>query len=212
MKETTSRNFDSETLSREPEPDSSAQDLACGPEDSTWTVEGSGGELVVAQARAAGFQSGDGRAHRPGLSGDEGCGARKKVGAKLGAPSRQVVCFIGDGAVMYCASGFWAQACYGIPVLSVVANNHNSRTVRLVAHGYKGRMSAGAHYDGTYVGEPDIDFVALAKNQGVSGEKVDDHRRLEPAIELGKTATRDGKPYLVEVTTARWGRSGIRVR
>jgi benzoylformate decarboxylase len=134
-----------------------------------------------------------------------GWGVGAATGAKLGAPDRQVVSFIGDGAVMYSASGFWTQARYSIPVLTVVANNHNYQTVRLVYHGYKGRMAAGGHYAGTYLGEPDIDFVALAKSQGVSGEKVDDPRRLEPAIERGKTATRDGKPYLVEVTTARWG-------
>jgi benzoylformate decarboxylase len=134
-----------------------------------------------------------------------GWGVGAATGAKLGAPDRQVVCFIGDGAVMYSASGFWTQARYSIPVLTVVANNHNYQTVRLVYHGYKGRMATGGHYAGTYLGEPDIDFVALAKSQGVSGEKVDDPRKLEPAIERGKTATRDGKPYLVEVTTARWG-------
>jgi benzoylformate decarboxylase len=134
-----------------------------------------------------------------------GWGVGAATGAKLGAPDRQVVCFIGDGAVMYSAAGFWTQARYNIPVLTVVTNNHNYQTVRLVYHGYKGRMAAGGHYAGTYLGEPDIDFVALAKSQGVSGEKVEAPRQLESAIERGKTVTREGKPYLIEVTTARWG-------
>ena len=53
------------------------------------------------------------------------------TGAKLAAPDRQVVCHIGDGSVMYSASGFWTQARYEVPVLTVVTNNRNYQTVRL---------------------------------------------------------------------------------
>lgn len=134
-----------------------------------------------------------------------GWGVGAATGAKLGAPDRQVVCFIGDGAVMYSASGFWTQARYSIPVLTVVANNHNYQTVRLVYHGYKGRMAAEGHYAATYLGEPDIDFVALAGSQGVSGVRVDHPHQLKPALERAKAVTRKGKPYLIEVITARSG-------
>ncbi len=134
-----------------------------------------------------------------------GWGVGAATGVKLGLPDRQVVCFIGDGAVMYSAAGFWTQARYNIPVLTVVANNRNYQTVRLVYHGYKGRMAARGHYAATYLGEPDIDFVALGKSQGVDGEKVDDPSQLKPALDRGKSATREGKPYLIEVATARSG-------
>lgn len=134
-----------------------------------------------------------------------GWGVGAATGVKLGAPDRQVVCFIGDGAVMYSAAGFWTQARYNIPVLTVVANNHNYQTVRLVYHGYQGKMAAKGHYAGTYLGEPNIDFVALAESQGVSGEKVDKPRQLEPALQRGKAITSEGRPYLIEVATARSG-------
>jgi benzoylformate decarboxylase len=134
-----------------------------------------------------------------------GWGVGAATGAKLGAPDRQVVCFIGDGAVMYSASGFWTQARYNIPVLTVVANNRNYQTVRLVYNGYKGRMADSGHYAATYLGEPDINFVALAGSQGVSGEKVDHPRQLKPALARGKAVTREGKSYLIEVATARSG-------
>ncbi len=42
-----------------------------------------------------------------------------------GAPDRQVVCSIGDGSVMYSASGFGHRRGMGIPVLTVVWNNLN---------------------------------------------------------------------------------------
>lgn len=43
-----------------------------------------------------------------------GWGVGASTGAKLAAPDRQVVCTIGDGSVMYSASGFWTQVRSGI--------------------------------------------------------------------------------------------------
>jgi thiamine pyrophosphate-dependent acetolactate synthase large subunit-like protein len=134
-----------------------------------------------------------------------GWGVGAATGAKLAAPDRQVVCSIGDGSVMYSASGFWTQARYGIPVLTVVWNNQNYQTVRLAYHDYKGRMASSGHYAGMYLGDPDIDFAKLAASQGVKGEKVEDPAALEAALKRGIAATRDGKPYLVDVAISRLG-------
>jgi thiamine pyrophosphate-dependent acetolactate synthase large subunit-like protein len=134
-----------------------------------------------------------------------GWGIGAATGAKLAAPNRQVVCSIGDGAVMYSASGFWTQVRYGVPVLTVVWNNLNYQTVRHAYHSYNGRMAKSGHYAGMYLGDPDIDFVKLAESQGVAGQKVATAEALESALKRGIAATRDGKPYLVEVATARVG-------
>ncbi len=134
-----------------------------------------------------------------------GWGIGAATGAKLAAPDRQVVCSIGDGSVMYSASGFWTQVRYGVPVLTVVWNNLNYQTVRHAYHNYSGRMAKSGHYAGMYLGDPDIDFVKLAESQSVKGEKVASAGDLESALKRGIAATRDGKPYLVEVATARIG-------
>jgi thiamine pyrophosphate-dependent acetolactate synthase large subunit-like protein len=134
-----------------------------------------------------------------------GWGIGAATGAKLAAPNRQVVCSIGDGAVMYSAPGFWTQARYGIPVLTVVWNNQNYQIVRWAQDSYKGRMASTGRYPGMYLGDPEIDFVGLAKTQGVKGERVTALPDLEPALKRGVAATRDGKPYLVEVIVARYG-------
>lgn len=134
-----------------------------------------------------------------------GWGVGAATGAKLAAPDRPVVCSIGDGSVMYSASGFWTQVRYGIPVLTVVWNNKNYQTVRHAYHGYQGKMAATGHYAGMYLGDPDIDFVKLAESQGVKGERTVSTAELGPALKRGMNATRDGKPYLVEVATARYG-------
>ena len=134
-----------------------------------------------------------------------GWGIGAATGAKLGAPDRQVICSMGDGAVMYSAAGFWTQARYSIPVLTVVWNNHNYQTVRNAQHSLSGKMAASGHYLGVYLGDPDISFVALAASQGVKGERVEARDKLEAALKRGLTATRDGRPYLVEVDVARYG-------
>ena len=134
-----------------------------------------------------------------------GWGIGASIGAKIAARDRQVICSTGDGSVMYSAPGFWTQARYSIPVLTVVWNNHNYQTVRSAQHRLNGRMASTGQYLGCYLGDPDIDFVQLANCQGVRGEKVASLDKLEPALKRGVTATRDGRPYLVEVEVARYG-------
>lgn len=134
-----------------------------------------------------------------------GWGVGAAIGAKLAAPDRQVVCSIGDGAVMYSASGFWTQARYHIPILTVVWNNHNYQTVRFAYHEYGGRMVKSGKYAAMYLGDPDIDFVKLGESQGVSGERVASGNDLRAALKRGIAATRDGKPYLVEAIISRYG-------
>ena len=98
-----------------------------------------------------------------------GWGVGAAIGAKLGKPERQVVLSIGDGSVMYSASGFQTQARYGIPVLTIVWNNRNYQTVRTSFDRYQGKMAETGQYIGVYLGDPDIDFVKLAESQGVEG-------------------------------------------
>jgi len=134
-----------------------------------------------------------------------GWGVGAAMGAKLGRPERQVVLSIGDGSVMYSASGFWTQARYGIPVLTVVWNNRNYQTVRTSFDRYRGKMAETGRYLGVYLGDPDIDFVKLAASQGVEGEKVTSAEEIEPALKRGIQKTKDGKPYLIDVLVARVG-------
>ena len=134
-----------------------------------------------------------------------GWGIGASTGVKLGAPDRQVVCSIGDGSVMYSASGFWTQVRHSVPVLTVIWNNHNYQTVRNAYHAYKGKMAASGHYIGMYLGDPDIDFVKLADSQGVKGERVTAPNEIEPALKRGIQATRDGKPYVIEAVISRLG-------
>jgi thiamine pyrophosphate-dependent acetolactate synthase large subunit-like protein len=134
-----------------------------------------------------------------------GWGIGAAIGAKLAEPNRQVVCSIGDGAVMFSASGFWTMKRYQIPVLTVVFNNYYYQAVRNGFYAYNGRMKETGHYHGLYIGDPEIDFVKLADSQGVKGEKVTAGSDIKAAFKRGIQATRDGNPYLIEVVVARTG-------
>ena len=120
-------------------------------------------------------------------------------------PGRQVVCNMGDGAVMYSASGFWSQARDGVPVLTVVCNNLNYQTVRNAYVRYGGKMKNANQYTGMYLGDPDIDFVQLAKSQGLDGVTVENSADLRPALKRGIAATREGTPFLIDVRVTRTG-------
>ena len=128
-----------------------------------------------------------------------GWGIGAASGAKLAAPDRQVVCNIGDGSVMYSAAGFWSQARYEIPVLTVVCNNHNYQTVRRAYVRYGGKMKKANRFTGMYLGDPEIDFVQLAASQGVSGLRVERSADLRKALRKGIAATREGRPFLIDV-------------
>ncbi len=137
--------------------------------------------------------------------GSLGWGVGAAVGAKLGAPDRQVVLSIGDGSVMYSAAGFWTMARYQVPVLTVVWNNHDYQTVRNAAHRYNRRMAETGRYHGLYLGDPDIDFVKLAESQGVHGERVTSPADVAAALKRGTAETRGGRPYLLEIVVGRVG-------
>jgi len=134
-----------------------------------------------------------------------GWGVGAAIGAKLGQPDRQVVCNIGDGSVMYSASGFWSQARYGVPVLTVVCNNLNYQTVRNAYVRYGGKMEQADRFTGMYLGDPEIDFVKLAQSQGLEGALVENSADLRPALRRGIDATRAGSPFLLDVRVRRTG-------
>jgi len=134
-----------------------------------------------------------------------GHGIGAAVGAQLGAPDRPVVCSIGDGAVMYSAFGFWTMARYGLPILTVVWNNLNYQTVRTNFHTFGGEMAKQKKYPEVYLGDPEIDFVMLAKAQGIEGTTVREPGAIEAALRRGVDAIRAGEPYLLDIRVATVG-------
>ena len=139
------------------------------------------------------------------FGGSLGHGIGAAVGAQLGAPDRPVVCSLGDGAVMYSSSGFWTMARYGLPILTLVWNNVNYQTVRTNFAAYGGEMAKQNKFPEVYLGNPEIDFVMLARAQGVDGVAVREPSELESALRRGAHAITTGEPFLIDVRVANVG-------
>jgi benzoylformate decarboxylase len=137
--------------------------------------------------------------------GSLGHGIGAAIGAQLGAPDHPVVCSLGDGAVMYSASGFWTMARYGLPILTLVWNNLNYQTVRTNFDTFGGEMAKQQKYPEVYLGDPEIDFVGLARSQGVDGARVREPQALEAALRRGVDAITAGEPYVLDVRVATVG-------
>lgn len=137
--------------------------------------------------------------------GSLGYGLGGAVGAQLGAPDRPVTLSIGDGSVMYSSSGFWTMARYNLPILTVVWNNMQYQTVRTNFAAWGGSMKEQNRYPETFLGDPAIDFVMLAKAQGIEGARVENPSDLAAALKRGADAQAAGEPYLLDVKIANVG-------
>ena len=131
--------------------------------------------------------------------GSLGYGVGSAIGAQLGSPDTPLVLSIGDGSVMYSSSGFWTMARYSLPILTIVWNNMNYQTVRTNFAAWGGNMKKENKYPETFLGNPEIDFVLLAKSQGIEGERVHDPKQLDSALKKGREAQEAGEPYLLDV-------------
>jgi thiamine pyrophosphate-dependent acetolactate synthase large subunit-like protein len=68
------------------------------------------------------------------------------------------------------------------------------------------KMIRDGKYPGLWLSDPAVDYVALARAQGVDGERVETVKELEPALRRGLDVTTQGnRPYLVDVSVAREG-------
>jgi benzoylformate decarboxylase len=141
--------------------------------------------------------------------GSLGFGVGAAIGAKIAVGrERPVVLNLGDGALGYSAVGFWTMARYNTAVLTVVSANDSYQIVR---HNWArdmpdAKMIRDGKFPGLWLSDPAVDYVSLARAQGVDGECVKTVKELEPALRRGlDITTRGNRPYLVEVAVAREG-------
>jgi thiamine pyrophosphate-dependent acetolactate synthase large subunit-like protein len=135
-----------------------------------------------------------------------GWGMAAAFGAKLARPDLPVVSVVGDGS--FCFSGpqpLWTQSRYKAPVLNIVLNNHSYNNERNRIWHYGGRQFQTGRDMTCYIGSPDIDYAKASEAFGVEAEVVKEPGKLKAALERGKRATADGRPYLLDIHTYRDG-------
>ena len=176
---------------------------ACCPKDAVMVQESS-----TARATLMSFGHGGMTWTRSG-GGSLGFGVGAAIGAKIAVGrDRPVMLNLGDGALGYSAVGFWTMARYNTAVLTVVSANDSYQIVR---HNWAkdmpdAKMIRDGKYPGLWLSDPAVDYVSLARSQGVDGECVKTVKELEPALRRGlDITTRGNRPYVVEVAVAREG-------
>ncbi len=87
----------------------------------------------------------------------------------------------------------------------------NYQTVRTNFHAHGEEFVKQNKYPECFLGDPAIDFVMLAKSQGIDGATVHEPSELEAAMRRGAEVTAGGEPYLLDRCAHRdgWRRRGL---
>jgi len=133
-------------------------------------------------------------------------GMGASIGVKLARPNQQVVSLQGDGGFLFGQSdSLWAMSRYDVPIITIVCNNRSYDEPRnnILMKGGRSRQENKDMI--CYLGSPDVEFVHLAAAYGIRGERVGHPVELKPALQRAIAATREGRPYLLDVLVARTG-------
>jgi benzoylformate decarboxylase len=125
-----------------------------------------------------------------------GWGLPASLGIKLAQPSRPVVALVGDGSAMYTIQSFWTASHDSIAVVWVIFNNASYRILKQRTLALKGFSAEDDKYVAMDLVNPRLDYVGLAKAQGVPGELVEKSADVGPAIHRGLAS---GGPYVIDV-------------
>jgi acetolactate synthase-1/2/3 large subunit len=137
-----------------------------------------------------------------------GWGVGASIGVKLARPDNQVACLSADGAFLFGQiESLWTMARYDIPIIIVIFNNlcYNETRTRMFRAEHNGRQYQENIDMLSHLGNPDTNFVGLAGAFGIKGERITTPDQLGPGFLRAVKATRDGRPYLVDVMIEREG-------
>ena len=135
-----------------------------------------------------------------------GWGLPAAVGVKLAKPDHQVWALQGDGGMLFGQTeALWPMRRHEAPIITVVFNNrsYNETRNRMWSRGAQQRDKKLDMI--SHLGNPDVNFAKIAEGYDVKGEVVGDPNDIGPALKRAIQATRDGKPYLLDVLVAQAG-------
>ena len=125
-----------------------------------------------------------------------GLGMPLATGAAVACPERKVINLEADGSGMYTLQALWTQARERLDVLTLVWSNRTYAILRhelaQVGAGNPGRKAL----DMLSLGDPDLDWTALARGMGVEGRRAGTMEELVRAFRAGLAAK---GPFLIEV-------------
>lgn len=150
-------------------------------------------------------QPGGGRRHLISSGGSLGWGVGAAIGAKLGAPDKQVVALVGDGSYQFAIQALWTAKRLEVPLIIVIFNNLGYQANRWALAGLRRRAAETGHYIGISLDDPQIDHVGIAKAYGHDGERVSRPADLDNALKRATAAEKNGGVYVLDVIVDRRG-------
>ena len=118
------------------------------------------------------------------------------VGAAVACPQRPVLCLSADGSGMYTLQGLWTMARERLNVTTVVFANRAYAVLKREFAGL-GVGEPGPRAQKLFnIGDPDLDWVSLAKGLGVPAKRVTSLDEFSAALKAGFES---GGPSLIEV-------------
>jgi benzoylformate decarboxylase len=121
-----------------------------------------------------------------------GFGLAGAIGMRMAVPDRPVVALVGDGAATYSIQSLWTAAHYGVGVVVVVVGNGRYRVMDELAAAHGGT--------GAWPGFAELDLVSVARGFGCAAERIEDHGRLEEALETAMAGAGSREtPLLLDV-------------
>jgi acetolactate synthase-1/2/3 large subunit len=126
-----------------------------------------------------------------------GQGGPCATGAALACPDRPVLALLGDGGAAYTIQYLWTLAREGLNVTSVIFAN-NSYNILNVEYARLGVENPGDIARSLFdIGNPEIDWVAIAKGFGVPAARADSADEL---CKLLEDSYREPGPFLIQAS------------
>lgn len=123
------------------------------------------------------------------------------IGAKLAAPTKQVVGIAGDGDFLQTVQELAMAVMYDIPVVYLVLNNFGWQSIKNLQTRTYGADRVLATPFETRDGKPYSPHIAdMAKTYGCYAERIEHASEVQPAL---KRAFESGRPAVIEVLVSR---------
>ncbi|WP_424931239.1 3D-(3,5/4)-trihydroxycyclohexane-1,2-dione acylhydrolase (decyclizing) [Amaricoccus macauensis] len=104
------------------------------------------------------------------------------MGIKLADPSKEVICFVGDGSYMMANSELATAVMRRVPFTIVLTDNRGYGCINRLQIGCGGAEFNNMYKDSNVEAQPEIDFVAHARSMGAHSEKAESIAELEEKI------------------------------
>jgi benzoylformate decarboxylase len=117
-------------------------------------------------------------------------------GVSLAGGRCPVLCVVGDGSAMYSPQALWTAVREELPVLFAVVDNGQYLILKNLLRGMRGSSVEADRFVGMDLGEPTLDFPALATSMGVASSRVESTHDIAGVV---RSALKRGGPHLLHV-------------